>query len=89
MAPLFSSKEVKFTGYKDIKGELEFFGNKIYHNKDLGGLRENFDESMDNLIHYSMREEHIEIVKNSGFIGENEYYGIAESDIPEGNIIKI
>lgn len=68
--------------------KMQFFDNKIYHNKSLGGLRENFDESMDNLTYYSMKEEHIEIVKNSGFIGENEYYGIAESDIPEGNIIK-
>lgn len=77
-----------FSAYYIGGSKMQFFDNKIYHNKSLGALKENFDESMENVTYYSMREEDIEKVKNSGFVGNNEYYGIAESDIPEGNIIK-
>ena len=68
--------------------KMQFFGNKIYHNKSFGALRENFDESINKLTRFTMSEEDIKTISESGFIGENEYYGIAEADIPEGNIIK-
>ncbi len=67
---------------------MQFFGNKIYHNKSFGTLRENFDEYINKAARFSMSEEDIKTIIESGFIGENEYYGIAESEIPEGNIIK-
>lgn len=68
--------------------KMKFFDNKIYHNNLFGSFKENFDESAHTLTSFSMCEKDIKIINDSGFIGQNEYYTIAESDIPEGNIIK-
>ncbi len=68
--------------------KMQFRNNKIYHNNFFGLLRENFDESVRGLTNFSMSEKDIEIIGNSGFIGENEYYSINETDIPKDKIIK-
>lgn len=68
--------------------KMKFFDNKIYHNNMFGSFRENFDESVHKLANFSMTEKDIEEIKNSGFIGENEYYTINKEDIPEDKILK-
>ena len=68
--------------------KMKFFDNKIYHNNSFGRLRKDFDESNSEFVTYRMTEEDISILKNTDFIGSNDYYNIDKKDIPEGNIIK-
>lgn len=68
--------------------KMQFFGNKIYHNKSFGALRENFDEASTTFTGYKMTAEDVAVLEATDFIGDNEYYNIDPADIPDGNIIK-